>query len=387
MRLVWLCSVPILVIPVGPSLAEDSPEWTICVARAGPAITSDAIVAACTSILDAAKEPPDRLASAAFSRGLAEQRLGSRDKAYADFDAALRFDPKFTKVFLARGYDAVAGGKYDAAIKEFNQAIAIDPKLVEAYYGRGLAYDASHQLDKAIKDHQQAISLNPKYAQAYFGLGLVYREKGQTDRAIENFSKAIELDPQYAQALYNRGNAYGAQNKIDPAIHDYDEAIRIEPDYAKALYMRGLANWQTGKTDQALADLDAAVRINPNFTDAIQQRDRLKAKLADAAPQNEADKKQENALLGLYLARAGNAACHFADIDDAEKAALDREIAKRIGSDGVPPARAQALEGRAQQIVAEKKQSNAKLCAGDGGFAGNVREMFDASADRPKRSQ
>jgi tetratricopeptide (TPR) repeat protein len=386
MRLVWLGLFLILVIRAAPSLADDSPEWTTCVTRPGSETTNDAIVAACTAVLDAAKEPPGRLANAVFSRGLAEQRLGAHDKSEADFDAALRFDPKFTRVFLARGYDAVAGGKYDAAIKEFNQAIAIDPKLVEAYYGRGLAYDASHQFDQAIKDHQQAINLNPKYAQAYFGLGLVYREKGQTDRAIENFSKAIGLDPQYAQALYNRGNAYGAQSKIDLAIKDYGEAIRIEPDYARAFYMRGLAYWQTGKTDQALADLDAAVRINPNFTDAIQQRDKLKAKLADSAPRSETDKKQEDALFGLYLARAGNAACRFADIDDAEKAALDGEIAKRIGSNGVPSARAQAIEARAQQIVAEEKQSDTKLCAADDGFAGNVREMFDASAGRPKRS-
>jgi tetratricopeptide (TPR) repeat protein len=377
----------LLIAPAVPGNTEDMPEWTQCTARPNAEITNDGIIAACTSVLDAAKEPPDRLAIAVFSRGLAYHREGKRDQAQADYDKTLGFNPKFAKVFVARGYDAIGDGKYQAAVQEFTQAIKFDPKLVEAYYGRGLAYGADRQIDRSIEDHQKAIKLDPKYAQAYFGLGLEYRDKGQFGRAIESYNKAIELDPKYAQALYNRGNAYGAQNQIDRAIADYNAAIQIEPDYAKALFMRGLAYRDTGKTDQALADLNEAIRLNPNFPDATQQREKLLSSIAAAPPASDADKKQEDALFGLYMARAGNIVCSFSDIDDAEKAALDGEIAKRIGSPGVTPLRAQAIEARTQNAAAEQKKTDPKFCASDGEFAGMVREMFDASADRPKRQQ
>ena len=386
MQRLSLCSLLLVLAltPTASSAAEDSPEWVACTARAGT--TDNAIVAACTSVLSATKEPPNRLAEAAFSRGLAEQRLGDKGEGYADFAAAQRFDPKFTKGFVARGLDATTDGKFDVAIKEFNQAIAIDPKLVLAYYGRGLAYDASRQFDRAIKDYQQALGLDPKFAMAYFGLGLAYHGKAQFDRSIESYNKAIELDPQYAQALYNRGNAYGAVNKVDRAIADYSAAIRIDPKYAKAYYMRGLANRQTGNFDQALADLDAVIRLNPDFTDAVTRRNELLRKVAETPPPSPADKPKEDQLFGLFLAKWGDAACHYADIDDDERKALDREVAGRIGPTGVSAARAAAIEARAKDGIARKTASNPKFC-GDAEFAVDVRELFDASADRPKRSR
>ena len=379
-----LSIVALLLAPAAPSLAEDSPEWTRCTTPPTAELTTDAIVVACTSVLDAAKEPADRLATAAFSRSLAYNREGQRDKANADLDLALRLNPKFAKAYLARGYDAVAEGKYDAGIKQFDQAIAIDPKLPDAYYGRGLAYDASRQFDRAIKDEQQAISLNPKYAQAYFGLGLAYHDKGQLDRAIENFSKAIELDPQYAQALYNRGNAYGARNQVDRAIADYNAAIQIEPGYAKAFFMRGLAYQDSGKTDQALADLEAAARIDPKFAKAIAARDELKGRIASTTPAPNG--KEEETVFALYLARSGNLACGFG-VDDDEKAALDREVTERLGKAGISADRSNQLEARAEAFVTQRKQADAKFCAPDGAFAGNAHEMFDAVADRPKQSR
>jgi tetratricopeptide (TPR) repeat protein len=359
--------------------------WTLCTDRPSTGTSNDAVIAACTAVLDAAKEPPDRLAIAVFSRGLAFNREGQHDKAYADFTASLRFNPKFAKVFVARGYDLVADGKYDAAIREFNQAIGFDPKLVEAYYGRGLAYGASEQVDRSIKDHQKATELNPKYAPAYFGLGLEYRAKKQLDRAIGAFNKAIELDPQYAQALYNRGNTYAQQNKIDRAIEDYSAAIQIEPDYANAHYMRGLAYRDTGKTDQALVDLDAAVRINPKLDKAIEARDALKRSVAMNASAPPSGQEEET-VFALYMARAGNQSCSFG-VDDDEKAALEREVAARLTKASISPARAGELDARATFIVAEQKNADPKFCAPNGDFAGKALEMFDAVADRPKRQQ
>lgn len=381
MLLCLLC-LSLMAIPAT-GRAEDSPEWTICSRPPSTEATDDKIVAACTAVLDAAKLPPGQLAEAAFRRGLAQGRLGHIDKQDADFTAAQRFDPKFTKVFLARGYDATASGNYAAAIKQFDQAIAIDAKLAEAYFGRGLAYDASRQFDRAIKDHQQAISLNPKYAMAYFGLGLAYHDKGQNERAIEAYNKAIELDPRYAQALYDRGVAYAALRQVDPAIADFSAAIDIQPNYAKALFMRGLAYQASSKPDQALADLEAAIRADPKLEAAIKARDELKQNLAYASP--EPSGQDEQTIFALYVARAGNIACAFG-IDDAERAAAEREVAARMQKANVSADRAKQLEMRAEAIVAKRSKTDAKFCAPNGEFAGQAREMFDAVADRPKRS-
>jgi hypothetical protein len=96
--------------------------------------------------------------------------------------------------------------------------------------------------------------------------------------------------------------------------------------------------------------------------------------------------QEEETVFALYMARSGNQACDFG-IDDDEKAALEREVAARLTKAGISPARAGELDVRAQALVAQQKQTDAKFCAADGDFAGKAREMFDAVADRPKRSQ
>ena len=88
--------------------------------------------------------------------------------------------------------------EYDKAIADFDEAIRLDPKDAEAYNDRGEAWYAKDDLDKAIADYDEAIRLDPDFAEAYRNRGLLLRRDGEYDKAIADFNEAIRLDPKDA---------------------------------------------------------------------------------------------------------------------------------------------------------------------------------------------
>ena len=130
-------------------------------------------------------------------------------------------------------------GEHDRAIADYNEAIRLDPKYVFAYNGRGNAYQAKGEHDRAIADYSEAIRLDPKFVKAYYSRGNAYQAKGEHDRAIADYNEAIRLDPKYVLAYNGRGNAYEAKGEHDRAIADYSEAIRLDPKFVLAYNGRG----------------------------------------------------------------------------------------------------------------------------------------------------
>ena len=86
-------------------------------------------------------------------------------------------------------------GQYDRAIANYDKAIKLDPKFAIAYNNRGIAYGQKGDDDRAIADFDTAIKLDPKSADTYYNRGIAYGQKGDYDRAIADFDTAIKLDP------------------------------------------------------------------------------------------------------------------------------------------------------------------------------------------------
>ncbi len=185
-------------------------------------------------------------------------------KGLADFDTALRLDPR-ARVHFIRGTVWFRKQHYDKAIADFNEAIRLDPKLSLGYNSRAVVWQAKMDNEKAIADCSAAIRIDPKLAVAYLNRGNICYAKNEKDKAIADYSEAVRVDPSYAAAYYNRADAWFDKMDYDKAIADYDEALRIEPKNAAAYCNRG-ATWQEKKEyGKAIADYDKAVGLNPSL--------------------------------------------------------------------------------------------------------------------------
>jgi tetratricopeptide (TPR) repeat protein len=197
-------------------------------------------------------------------RGLAYDSKGGHNRAIADYDEAIRLDPKNAKAYYNRGASYYDKGELDRAITDYGEAIRLDPKHADTYVNRGLAYDRKGEHDRAIADYDEAIRLGPKDAPTYYNRGLAYYRKGEHDRAIADYDEAIRLDPKDADTYVNRGVAYDSKGEFDRAITEFGEAIRLDAKKAKAYYNRGVAYVSKGELDRAITEFGEAIRLDPD---------------------------------------------------------------------------------------------------------------------------
>jgi tetratricopeptide (TPR) repeat protein len=198
-----------------------------------------------------------------LEQGKSYAASGDHTRAIAEFDEAIRLDPKLTAAYWQRGISHASKADHARAIADYEQAILLDPQLADAYYGRGFSKSMQGDHDGAIADYNQAIRLDPKLAAAYWQRGVSYAKKGDQTRAMADYNESIRLDPKLARAYWDRGNAYEFLNDYDRAIADYDEAIRLQPQMSEAYYARGFSHSVKGDFARAIADYDAAIRLNP----------------------------------------------------------------------------------------------------------------------------
>jgi tetratricopeptide (TPR) repeat protein len=154
--------------------------------------------------LRAAEEERNRAetrATALISQGDTDSNLGDYDRAVADYNEAIRLDPKSTLAFIGRGDAYTNKGDHDRALADYNEAIRLDPKSALAHSDRGVAYANKGDYDRALADFNEAIRLQSKNAHAFRNRGVVYAYQGDNARAIADFNEAIRFDPKALSPL------------------------------------------------------------------------------------------------------------------------------------------------------------------------------------------
>lgn len=170
-------------------------------------------------------------------RGIAYERTGEPNKAYADYEQAiieatylLTQNPNDAELYRARGVAYTHQMNYEYAIMDYNEAIRLNSQYAIVYNNRGWAYYNQKDYDRAIADYTEAISLNPDHSDTYHNRGIVYEDKMDYEHAIADYTEAIRLNPNLALAYNNRGNIYLNIKSYDLAIADFDRALKLNPN-------------------------------------------------------------------------------------------------------------------------------------------------------------
>ena len=132
------------------------------------------------------------------------------------------------------GYELQEQGRLGEAIAEYEEAIRLNPRDADAYYNRGSANDELGQYQRAIQDYDEALRLNPRAADYYHSRGIAYHELGQYQRAINDYGKALGLTPlgapQDVDSYFNRAISYTFLGKDFWASQDIERAVERGAD-------------------------------------------------------------------------------------------------------------------------------------------------------------
>ena len=180
----WTTENPVTGPPWHVRYAPPPPPHSWCVNK-GNAFSPDQQISGCTAAIESGRWSGQELAWAFNNRGLAYQDKHDYDRAIADYDEAIRLDPKYDPAFNNRGAAYLAKGGHDRAIADLNEAIRLDPRDSGQYLNRGLANLYSGSLPKALADLNQSIELNPKSAYAALWRDVVERRSNLPSRLAQ----------------------------------------------------------------------------------------------------------------------------------------------------------------------------------------------------------
>ena len=166
------------------------------------------------------------------SRGDAWATKKEYDKAIADYNEAIRLDPKDAMRLRQPRHRLAAKKEYDKAIADFDEAIRLDPKLAMAYHqSRRCLAAARRSTTRPSPTTTEAIRLDPEDAPAYDNArARAGSTKGESRQGHRRLRRGDPARPADASAYSNRGVAWCDKKDYDKAIADFDEAIRLDPE-------------------------------------------------------------------------------------------------------------------------------------------------------------
>jgi len=174
---------------------------------------------------------PD-LPEAHASRGFVLWQLGRLEEAVAEFETAIRLDPKqfearyfYARASFQRGDIARAARLFEdaAQVREDYQARFF---AAQSYAALGRAEEAQVAYARAFDVAEEHLALNPDDPRAATMCAVAACRTGRPEEGLAWARRAVEVDPTDAGVRYNVACLFALEGRADEAIASLDEAFR-----------------------------------------------------------------------------------------------------------------------------------------------------------------
>ena len=226
----------------------------------------------------------------AASHHIQPRRADGLRRSMALFRQALVLDPGYAlaQVGLAEAYretllsaDAYPPDVFGPARAAVSRALALAPKLAEAVSQQGFAfYYFDFDWPAAEREFRRALAINSNVAMAHFGLAQILLTQDRPREGLAHLRVARELDPMSAFFNMLEASYLLASGQREQARARLSRAFDIAPDFFLAHRAQAMLHFADQRPDLAIASLRRAVANADGTT-------------------------RPSALLGMYLARAG----------------------------------------------------------------------------------
>jgi hypothetical protein len=121
--------------------------------------------------------------------------------------------------------------EYDRALADYNEAIRLDPKYNTAWSNRGELWRLKGDLDRALADQDQGIRLKSDDAFSFNARGDTLRYKGEFARALADYDKALQLSPGAIPAFAGKGLTYEKMGDVTRARAEFQNAVNSKTQH------------------------------------------------------------------------------------------------------------------------------------------------------------
>lgn len=153
----------------------------------------------------------------------------------------------------------------DKAYLDFEEAVRLGSQKTEVYEGLGNIYGMRGDYPKALEMYAKAIQLNPRRATLHYNLGVTYGLSGRWAEAVKAYDECEKNGADRPIDLYtNRSVARINAGQYQEALKDLDWLIQNQPNMYTSFTNKGIVLIQLGDKVGARAALEQALRLNPN---------------------------------------------------------------------------------------------------------------------------
>jgi tetratricopeptide (TPR) repeat protein len=167
---------------------------------------------------------------------------------------------------VARGLAVSLSKRFDEANAEFEKAMKLDPKLFDAAYWYARNRLTQGNFEESVKLFERAQTLRPEDYQTPGFLAQVLTNLGRHDesqaayrRQVRLIDQHLELNPDDPRACILAAIAYAAIHDAEKSTFFANRAIAADPDDPMLLYNVACNYSQLGRLDDALEALERAV--------------------------------------------------------------------------------------------------------------------------------
>ena len=179
---------------------------------------------------------------------------------------AIELEPEFAESHVARAVAMLMARKFDEATAEFDQALKLDPKNFEASYWYGRMHLTEGDFEDAVRLFERAALIRPDdyqvpgfLAQALNPLGRKDEAEAQFRRQVRLVDEHLELNPDDPRACILGAIAHAVLKNEEQSMGFAGRAIAADPDDPMLLYNVACTYSQLGRIDEAISTLEQAV--------------------------------------------------------------------------------------------------------------------------------
>lgn len=192
------------------------------------------------------------------NRGRIHERRQEWDLALADYQEAVKINPKFAKTHKNIGMVYENLGDLDAALAAYSKAIELNPRYSGAYNNRGLILERQGKIEQALSDYESAVTSDPNYLLGYANRGSLLVRSGHAEQGIEDLSYVLVRSPGHVDSYINRAAAYLQLKEFPQALKDCQTALNLQPTNPTARFLCSAVYRKMGNNVLALQEAERA---------------------------------------------------------------------------------------------------------------------------------
>jgi tetratricopeptide (TPR) repeat protein len=173
------------------------------------------------------------------------------------------------------GVLATREGQIDEAIANFQQALKFNPRHQLSLDNLGNAYRAEKRWSDARQALESALEASPDDAEANYSLGMVFAQTGEPNKAYDHLQRALKARPDYPEALNNLGILYLLNRRRQEAVSSFEQCIRVAPSFDQGYLNLARLYALEGAHDKAVTLLLDLLKQHPDHPQAKQMLEQL----------------------------------------------------------------------------------------------------------------